>query len=71
MGWLSGALPRFFAVQADGCAPVVKAFARRRRDDDAVGEPDDARRRAAGALAVRRAADAAHPARDAAAAPWR
>ncbi len=26
MGWLSGALPRFFAVQADGCAPVVKAF---------------------------------------------
>jgi len=27
MGWLSGALPRLFAVQADGCAPVVKAFA--------------------------------------------
>ena len=27
MGWLSGSLPRFFAVQADGCAPVVKAFA--------------------------------------------
>jgi threonine synthase len=27
MGWLSGVLPRFFAVQADGCAPVVKAFA--------------------------------------------
>src|SRR5437870_7223270 len=27
MGWLSGELPRFFAVQADGCAPVVKAFA--------------------------------------------
>ncbi len=27
MGWLSGALPRFFAVQAEGCAPVVKAFA--------------------------------------------
>ena len=26
MGWLSGVLPRFFAVQADGCAPVVKAF---------------------------------------------
>jgi threonine synthase len=26
MGWISGALPRFFAVQADGCAPVVKAF---------------------------------------------
>jgi threonine synthase len=27
MGWLAGALPRFFAVQAEGCAPVVKAFA--------------------------------------------
>jgi threonine synthase len=26
MGWLSGSLPRFFAVQAEGCAPVVKAF---------------------------------------------
>jgi threonine synthase len=27
MGWLSGGLPRLFAVQAEGCAPVVKAFA--------------------------------------------
>ena len=27
MGWLAGALPRFFAVQAEGCAPVVRAFA--------------------------------------------
>jgi threonine synthase len=26
MGWLRGALPRFYAVQAEGCAPVVKAF---------------------------------------------
>jgi threonine synthase len=26
MGWLPGSPPRFFAVQADGCAPVVKAF---------------------------------------------
>src|SRR6059036_1600417 len=26
MGWLSGQLPRLFAVQAEGCAPVVKAF---------------------------------------------
>jgi threonine synthase len=26
MGWLAGPLPRFYAVQADGCAPVVKAF---------------------------------------------
>ncbi len=27
MGWLTGSLPGFFAVQAEGCAPVVKAFA--------------------------------------------
>ena len=26
MGWLAGALPRIVAVQADGCAPIVKAF---------------------------------------------
>ena len=25
-GWVSGALPRMFTVQAEGCAPVVKAF---------------------------------------------
>ena len=25
-GWITGALPRMFAVQAEGCAPVVKAF---------------------------------------------
>src|SRR5881628_2048323 len=27
MNWISGAFPRFFAVQAEGCAPVVKAVA--------------------------------------------
>jgi threonine synthase len=26
MGWLSGKLPRMVAVQATGCAPIVKAF---------------------------------------------
>src|SRR4029450_4275131 len=26
MGGLRRALPRFFSIQADGCAPVVKAF---------------------------------------------
>ncbi|MBI2206580.1 MAG: threonine synthase [Candidatus Rokubacteria bacterium] len=26
MRWVSGSLPRFYAVQSDGCAPVVKAF---------------------------------------------
>jgi threonine synthase len=27
MGWISGKLPRMVAVQADGCAPIVKAWA--------------------------------------------
>src|SRR5262245_50273991 len=27
MGWIAGALPRIYAVQAEGCGPVVKAFA--------------------------------------------
>src|SRR5262249_56202359 len=26
MGWRTGALPRIVAVQAEGCAPIVKAF---------------------------------------------
>ena len=26
LGWVSGELPRLVAVQADGCAPIVKAF---------------------------------------------
>jgi threonine synthase len=26
LGWIDGPLPRMVAVQADGCAPVVKAF---------------------------------------------
>jgi threonine synthase len=26
MGWVRGPLPRIYAVQAEGCAPVVKAF---------------------------------------------
>src|SRR4030095_8866776 len=26
MGWVSGALPRFYAIQAEGCAPMVTAF---------------------------------------------
>src|SRR5690242_1143039 len=28
MGWISGPLPRVVAVQAEGCAPIVKAFHR-------------------------------------------
>ena len=26
LGWIEGPLPRMFAVQADGCAPIVRAF---------------------------------------------
>jgi threonine synthase len=26
MGWVSGALPRIYAIQAEGCAPMVTAF---------------------------------------------
>ncbi|HZB34102.1 MAG TPA: threonine synthase [Streptosporangiaceae bacterium] len=28
LGWISGALPRLVAVQAEGCAPIVRAFER-------------------------------------------
>lgn len=28
LGWVEGAMPRFVAVQAEGCAPVVSAFER-------------------------------------------
>ena len=39
MGWISGALPRFFAVQAEGCAPVVKAFHERAESTTAWDNP--------------------------------
>src|SRR5438128_4027445 len=39
MGWLSGSLPRFFAVQAEGCAPVVKAFAEAEQNTAAWENP--------------------------------
>ena len=26
LGWIEGKPPRFYAVQADGCQPIVKAF---------------------------------------------
>ncbi|HEX6469611.1 MAG TPA: threonine synthase [Streptosporangiaceae bacterium] len=31
LGWISGPLPRLVAVQADGCAPIVRAFRRGER----------------------------------------
>jgi threonine synthase len=38
IGWLTGALPRVVAVQAEGCAPVVKAW--REGATDTVAWPD-------------------------------
>jgi threonine synthase len=39
MRWLDGPLPRFFAVQAEGCAPVVKAFAEKAETTTAWDNP--------------------------------
>lgn len=35
LGWISGELPRLVAVQASGCAPIVRAFDQGRRSADA------------------------------------
>ena len=35
LGWIEGRPPRFYAVQADGCQPIVKAF----HDDTATAAP--------------------------------
>jgi len=34
MGWVQGRLPRLVAVQATGCAPIVKAFEENRKESD-------------------------------------
>ena len=34
MDWVKGRLPRLVAVQATGCAPIVKAFEEKRPDSD-------------------------------------
>lgn len=34
MGWVTGPLPRLVAVQATGCAPIVKAFEEKREASD-------------------------------------
>jgi threonine synthase len=38
LGWVGGDLPRFVAVQATGCAPIVEAFTN--GDDEARAWPD-------------------------------
>ena len=35
LGWIEGRPPRFYAVQAEGCQPIVKAF----QDDAATADP--------------------------------
>jgi threonine synthase len=39
MGWVAGALPRIVAVQAEGCAPVVKALADKAETTTAWEDP--------------------------------
>jgi hypothetical protein len=53
MGWLSGPLPRLFAVQAEGCAPVVKAFAEGAETTTAWENPTTLRGRLEFAVTVR------------------
>jgi threonine synthase len=38
LGWLKGELPRLVAVQAEGCAPIVKAY--EAGEDESVPFPD-------------------------------
>jgi elongation factor G len=58
MGWVSGALPRFFAIQAEGCAPMVTAFHSGAENTTPWENPTTH------AATVRRPSDAAYPARD-------
>jgi threonine synthase len=39
LGWVSGDLPRLVAVQADGCAPIVKAFQAGAADSEPWQDP--------------------------------
>ncbi len=42
LGWMSGPLPRLVAVQASGCAPIVRAFEARARDSVPWPDPHTA-----------------------------
>jgi threonine synthase len=39
LGWVTGDLPRLVAVQADGCAPIVKAFQARATESEPWPDP--------------------------------
>ncbi|MDX1601105.1 MAG: threonine synthase [Anaerolineales bacterium] len=45
LGWLDGDLPRMFSVQAEGCAPVVRAM---EQGDERIARWENAETRAAG-----------------------
>ena len=62
IGWVPrGRRPRMISVQAEGCAPIVRAFERGTEKAEAWARRDDGRRRAARAAGDRRLP---HPARD-------
>ncbi len=42
LGWISGPLPRLVAVQASGCAPIVRAFEARARESSPWPDPHTA-----------------------------
>ena len=64
MGWLDGPLPRMVAVQATGCAPMVRAWEQGRGARAALGERRDGRRRHPRAGRGRRLPDPARGARE-------
>jgi len=39
LGWISGRLPRLVAVQASGCAPIVRAWEEKRRESEVWPHP--------------------------------
>ena len=64
MGFVGPERPRMYAVQAEGCAPIVKAFSEGSEDAPMWENAHDPRPRAARAEGARRLPDPARPARE-------
>ena len=64
VGLIGSKRPRMYAVQAEGCAPMVRAFERGRRVRRALGECGDGRDRHSRAQGGRRLPDPARGARE-------
>ena len=62
MGFIGSDRPRMYAVQAEGCAPMVKAFSEGLRGSSLLGGCRDPRPRPAGPVGPRRLPDPARPA---------